>query len=72
MDLGLSLYVYFTEPQINFSWKSLQKLFSLMSYKKQGQKIAQNHFQYDFVYFQEWRLHHHPGLFIPIFDQPEF
>lgn len=52
MDLGLSLYVYFTELQINFSWKSLQKLFSLMSYKKQGQKIAQNHFQYDFVYFQ--------------------
>lgn len=72
MDLGLSLYVYFTEPQNSCSWKSLWKVFSLMSYKKQGQKAAQNHFQYGFVYLQEWRLHHCSGLFIPMFDQPQF
>lgn len=43
-----------------------------MSYVKQGQKIAQDHFQYGFAYLQEWRLHQPSGLLVPTFDQPQF
>lgn len=68
MDLGISLYLYFTEPQNSRGWKSLWRSSSPTPWSKQGQQVAQDHFQSGFQQLQGWRLPSLSELFVPVFD----